>query len=72
MWAYITDFLIVTLLTVSFHVHMCLYSRYTFPVHMYLLCTPLGFTICTRRVASDNPDSHVQILEPGPWWLGYN
>ena len=24
-------------------------------VHVYLLCTPSGFIICTRRVASDNP-----------------
>jgi len=24
-------------------------------VHVYLLCTPSGFIICTRRVSSDNP-----------------
>ena len=44
-------------LTVSFHAHMCLYSRYTFPVHVCLICTPLGFIICTRWVVSDNPAS---------------
>jgi len=41
-------FPVVTLLTVLLHIHTCLYSRYTFPVHMYLLCTPPGFIVCTR------------------------
>jgi len=55
IWACITDLPIVTLLTVSFHVHMCLYSRDTFHVHVCLICTPLGLISCTRWVASDNP-----------------
>jgi len=33
-----------------------------------LLCTPFGFIICTRRVASTTLYSHIQILELGPWW----
>ena len=68
MWAYKTDFPMVTLFTVSFHVHMCLYSQYTFSVHMYLLCTPPSFSICTRGLHLTTLDSHVQILEFGPWW----
>ena len=55
MWAYITSFSVVILLTVSFHVHMYLYSRYTFPVHVCLICMPLGLISYTRWVASDNP-----------------
>ena len=51
MWACITGFPVVILLTVSFHIYMCLYSRYTFPVHVRLICMPLGFIICTRWVA---------------------
>ena len=70
LWAYITDFSIVTLLTVSFHVHICLYSRYTFHVHMYLLCTPFGFIYALAGLRLITLDSHVQILEPGSWQLG--
>ena len=57
----ITDFSVVTLLTVSFHVHMCLYSRYTFYVHICLICTPLGFIVCTRRLHLTILNFHVQI-----------
>ena len=51
---------------------MCLYSRYTFPVHVCLICTPLDFTICTRGLHLTTLNSHVQILEPGLWWLSCN
>ena len=69
MWAYITDFPVVTLLTVSFHAHMCLYSRYAFPVHVCLICTPLGFIKCTHGLHPTTLNPHVQILESGSWWL---
>jgi len=41
MWACITGLPVVVLLTISFHAHICLYSRYTFPVHVCLICTLL-------------------------------
>jgi len=47
-------FYFLILLTVLFHVHMCLYSRYTFPAYMCLICMPLGLISYTRWAASDN------------------
>jgi len=37
-------------------------------VHVYLLCTPFGFIYVLAGLRLTTPDSHVQILEPGPWW----
>ena len=37
-------------------------------VHVCLICTPLGFIVCTGGLYLTTLDSHVQILEPGPWW----
>ena len=68
MWAYITDFPVVMLLTVLFHVHICLYSRYTFPVHVCLICTSLGFIICTRGLHLTILNPHVQILKTRLSW----
>ena len=66
MWAYITDFLVVTLLTVLFHVLLWLYSRDTFHVHMHLLCTPFGFIYALAGVAN-NPG--FSCPDPGVWTL---
>jgi len=68
MWACITGLPVVILLTVSFYAHMYLYSRYTFPVHVCLICTPLGFIICTRGLHLTTLDPHIQFLESRPWW----
>ena len=38
-------------------------------VHVCLVCTPLGFIICTHGLHLTTLYSHVQILESGPWWL---
>ena len=61
-------FPVITLLTVLFHVLICLYSRYTFLVHMYLLCTSFGFIYVLAGLRLTTLNSHVQILVPGPWW----
>jgi len=37
-----------------------------------LICTPLGFIICTRGLHLITLYSHVQILESGPWWPCYS
>ena len=46
----------------------------TFTIHLsctqYLICTPLGFIICTRGLHLITLNSHVQILEPVSWWIG--
>ena len=43
-----------------------------FTIHLSCTCVPdmhaTWLYHMYSRVASDNPESHVQILEPGPWW----
>ena len=36
-------------------------------VHMYLLCTPFGFINVLTGLRLTTLDSHIQILETGPW-----